>query len=399
MDGMLLAAAVCASRKAYDEINRSGVDLQNLPEAAGAVMRACAEQYKRDPDAKAIDLDVLRNQIIRRYGEGDMADGVLGFVAKFPEDVSAINVAEEYRLLQLTKVSQSLATQLATGRHGEVTQELLDRYKELKDPAEDYEEESWRLRFEDFQEDSAARIPIAPKSLNDYIGGGVLRGHNITVYGRPDSGKSAFALNCAASLVSRGRRVLYVANEEPEQEITKRLLSRLCDIDIKDLRDEITLQQAFDHCEDAYENWFLLHRAGITSDAIRIMANKLKPDMIIVDQLKNVMTKEDNRALQLDKLARDIREIGIECDCVTMSVTQAGESAQNVLCLRLTDIEWSNTGIPGASDLLIGIGVDDLFEKDNKRMLSLPKNKVNGKHGSFPVWFNPKRTKFTSKRK
>ncbi len=399
MDGMLLAAAVVASRQAYEEINRAGIDLETLPEAAGVVIIASDEQYRRDAKQQAIDVRVLRNQIIRRYGEGDMADSVMSFVAQLPEDTSAINIAEEFRLLRLSQISQSIATLLATGQHGEETQELLAEYIALKDESSDDDEESWRLGFDDFQEDSRARIPIAPRTLNDYIGGGVLRGHNIVVYGRPDSGKSMFTLNLAAHMVARGFRVLYVANEEPEQDITRRLLSRLCSVDIDELRDSHTLMECFDKAEQHYKNWYLLHRAGLTFDGIRILANKIKPDVIIVDQLKNVACKEDNRALQLDKLARQVRELGIEMNCLTVSVTQAGESGQNKLNLGLSDVEWSNTGIPGAADLMLGIGVDEYYMKDNRRMISVPKNKVNGVHGAFPVWINPKQTEFLSKRK
>ena len=81
-----------------------------------------------------------------------------------------------------------------------------------------------------------------------------------------------------------------------------------------------------------------------------------------------------------------------------MSVTQAGESAQNKLVLSMGDVEWSNTGIPGAADLMIGIGLDDEYLSTDKRMLSIPKNKVNGRHGAFPTWINPKRTSFLSKK-
>ncbi len=107
---------------------------------------------------------------------------------------------------------------------------------------------------------------------------------------------------------------------------------------------------------------------------------------------------EDNRALQLDKLARQVRELGIELGCVTMSVTQAGESGQNKPVLDLGDVEWSNTGIPGAADLMVGIGVDPNLAADNRRMLSVPKNKVSGKHGAFIVWVDPKKTMFMSRR-
>lgn len=397
LDGMLIAAAIKADRNAYESIKRTGHKLDDLPEAAAAVVRACNEYYKRDPDSTRVSTDVLRTQIIRRYGEGDAANSIMDFVASFPDDASGINIAEEHRLLRLRQVETTLAGLLATGQQRDELNELLDKRRDLLGGSED-KVPTFRLGLDDFEEDSRARIPVAPSALNSYIGGGVLRGHNLTVYGRPDSGKSAFALHNASFWINSGYKVLYVANEEPAQDITRRLFSNLGNIDIKELRDKDTLAQAFDRYEEAYENWFLYHKAGVTADNIASMAARINPDAIIVDQLKNVSVSEDNRALQLDKLARQVRELGIETGSVTMSVTQAGESGQNKLVLDLGDVEWSNTGIPGAADLMIGIGVDPVYEGEGRRMISVPKNKVSGKHGAFPVWFDPTRTKFMTKR-
>jgi len=398
MDGLLVAAAILRDRKAYESLKGISLDLEALPEAASAVVRACNEYYERDPDAKSVSVDVLQHQIVRRYGEGDVARSIMEFVAQFPEDTSSVNVIEEIRLNKLRQIETVLAGMLATGDTGDEFTRLLGRRAELS-IAKSEEQDSFRLTLSDFEEDSSARIPIAPTSLNSHLGGGVLRGHNITVYGRPDSGKSMFALNAAAEWVRGGYRVLYVANEEPAQDITRRLLSNLCKIHIKELRDRDTLAQALDHVSSVYGNWFLFHKAGCTQVDIARMAAKIKPDVIVVDQLKNIAVNEDNRALQLDKLARQVRELGIAHGCVTMSVTQAGESASGSINLGLSDVEWSNTGIPGAADLMIGIGVNDMYDKENRRMLCLPKNKISGKHGSIPVWVDPTQTRFMTKRK
>jgi len=398
MDETLLLAAMCGSRKAYEEALRIGVDAKSLGEAGSFILRAAGNQYKRDVNLASTDYDVLRSQIERQYGENGIARSVLDFVGTFPKDVSGINVIDELRLLKLAACSTELATRLATGQHDETTEELLVRYHALQQ-GQDNEEIKFRLTSDDFEDDKEVRIPLWPNSLNSYIGGGVLRGHNITVYGRPDSGKSMLALNQAACAVKAGYKVLYVANEEPAQDITRRLLSRLCGTDIQKLRDVAHVRQALDHAAEAYGRWYLYHKAGVTARDIARLAAKVRPDMIVIDQLKNVVVDDDNRALQLDKLARQVRELGIAYNAATMSVTQAGESAHHKLCLQQNDIEWSNTGIPGAADLLVGIGVDPEYDAQNKRMLSLPKNKVNGRHGAFPVWVDPSRTHVMSKRR
>ena len=396
MDESKLVSVILNSRAAYERLNGIGIETHNFGDAGGYIVSAAAEQYTRDPDLQRADRDVLRTQVERRFGKGSMADSAMEFVAGLPLDVSAINVSEEYRLLRLERCATTLATMLATGQHGQDTSDLLVRYAALV-AGEEGEAFKPRLTYDDFQDDNAARVALSPRSLNDYIGGGVLRGHNITVYGRPESGKSLFAINQAAAASVAGLRVLYVANEEPAQEITKRLLSRLANVDILKLRNQEILREAFKRAEAAYANFSLLHRAGCSARDISRQCARLRPDFVIVDQLKNLQCADDNRALQLDTVARQVREIGIAHDCVTMSITQAGESAQNKLVLGMTDIEWSNTGIPGAADLMIGIGADEEYLSTNKRMLSVPKNKANGKHGCFPVWINPQRTAVLSR--
>jgi len=398
MDETALLSCLFRQRKDFESLMAIGMEATDFSEAGKFVVTAIGEQYKRDEKITEASLEILRSQAVRRFGQGSMADSIIEFAATFPDDISGINILEEYRLLRLARLSTTLATLLATGQHGDETLSLVDKYK-LLCSGEQGEVFKPRLEIEDFEEDDSIRIQISPKSLNDYIGGGVSRGHNITVYGRPDSGKSLFAINQAAYACKQGYRVLYVGNEEPSVDITRRLISRLAGVDIKLLRDRDCLLAALEKVHKDYQNWFLYHKAGVTAKDISRQCATLRPDFLIVDQLKNVATSADNRALQLDTLARQVRELGIEHECVTLSVTQAGESAHNKLVLTMTDVEWSNTGIPGAADLMVGIGVDDEYLATNKRMISIPKNKVNGRHGAFPTWIEPERTAFLSKQR
>lgn len=393
LDGMLIAAAIKGDRNAYETFKRTGLDIESLPEAAGAVIRACSVYYRRDPNAKCVSTDILRAQIVGRFGEGDVSRSIMDFVASFPKDISGINVAEEYRSIALRNTEIQLAGLLATGHDRNQLDELLARRESLLTSTFS-ETDDFRLDLDDFEEDKIARIPVAPTGLNSYLNGGVKRGHNLVVYGRPDSGKSGFTICNAAFWIKNGYTVLYVANEEPREDITQRLLSSYCQVDIARLSNRDNLRKAFTIIEPAYERWHLLHKAGCTPADIGAAAQRVKPDIIVVDQLKNLACREDNRALQLDKLAREIREIAIDRHCVTCSVTQAGDSAEGKPVLSMGDIEWSNTGIPGAADVMVGIGVDDTLRADRKRMLSVPKNKASGKHGAFPCWFYPETTTF-----
>ncbi len=396
MDDIKLCAALCGSRSSYERLTRIGLTAVDFSEAGRCIVDAASEQYRRDADLQSVDKDVLTSQVTRRFGAGSMAESVMDFVGRFPNDISQINVTEEYRLLRLERTSTELATMLATGQHGDDTAELLAKYR-LLSSGEEGEAFKARLTDEDYSASSGDLIPIYPSSLRAYVGGGVRRGHNILIYGRPNSGKTMFALNWAAGLCLSGAKVLYVANEETPHDLTERLLARLTGCPIARLKNADVRRRAFALCLEPYSNWTLLHRAGCSLADISRAAVRTKPDVIFVDQLQNITQRNDNKVLQLDALARGVRELAIKHNCATVSLTQAGESGEGKLRLMMTDVDWSNTGIPGAADLMIGIGVDDEYLVGNKRMISICKNKVNGKHGAFPVWVEPSKTAFLSR--
>lgn len=395
-DEGLLLAAILKDRESYNVAMKIGLEANDFSDAGKLLLQCAAEQYKRDEALPAVLLDVLRTQIERRVKNKGMAESYTEYARGLPEDISRVNISEEYRLLRRARIAMQLASRLASGQHDSETDELLSKYGELNQQSGN--EISYRLTPEDFDGRKGERIPLAPARLNEFVGGGVLRGHNITVYGRPDSGKSLFGLNQAAFACAHGFKVLYVANEEPAQDITRRLLARLSQQPVQNLQGAGAIRAALEKCGPAYaDRWFLLHKAGATIKDVRAAAGDIGPDIIVIDQIKNIAVKEDNRALQLDRLAREVRETGIEYGAVTISVTQAGISAHNKLVLTMDDVEWSNTGIPGAADLMIAIGVTDEYDLQNKRQISIPKNKVNGAHGNFPVWVDPKRTAFMSR--
>ena len=393
MEDSLLTAAICNSREAYERAKLVGLQAKDFSDAAKVIVDSAFEQYKRDPKLQSIDRAVMATQIQRKRGKE--GDSIVAFLNDLPKETSSVNVLDEYRLLRLRSTGTLIAGRMAAGMLDSETDELLEQYQKLRVEVDD-NVQSWRLAIEDFEE-SWDVIPLAPVALNRALGGGVPKVCNIVVFGRPNSGKSLLALNAAVALCVRGRKVMYVANEEFDQVITKRFLSRLLRIDIDKLSlDDI--RRGMEH--PAYQNWYLMHGSGFTTNAISLQAQAIKPDLIVIDQLHNLATRGDNRALQLDQIARGIRNIGIENECITLSVTQAGDSAHHKRVLDMNDVDWSNTGIPAAADLMIALGVDLELLGSNQRMLSFPKNKVNGKEGlAVKVHIDPLQTKMYNPRR
>jgi hypothetical protein len=91
--------------------------------------------------------------------------------------------------------------------------------------------------------------------------------------------------------------------------------------------------------------------------------------------------------LQLEEVQRGLRELSKKLELVSFSVTQAGGSADNKAVLNMSDLDWNKTGVQGACDLMIGIGATDMMLQQGTRILSFPKNKINGNKETLDVVF------------
>ena len=72
-----------------------------------------------------------------------------------------------------------------------------------------------------------------------------------------------------------------------------------------------------------------------------------------------------------------------------MIVHQADNDAHGKLILEKNNMHFSNEGIQGQMDVMIGMGMNTEFENQNRRMLVLTKNKISGNHEAFPIRVNP----------
>jgi len=152
-------------------------------------------------------------------------------------------------------------------------------------------------------------------------------------------------------------------------------------------------------CEErGYNNLGFYHKGQPTIEEVeKLVKDKGDVDCVILDQLRNMRTLKDNSKVDnLELVAQRARDIGINHKVLVVSVTQAGATAENSLVLKMNDVDSSKTGIPGAVDVMIGIGCNNEFENSNKRMLSFPKNKISGKHGHFHVGIQPELSRMIS---
>jgi archaellum biogenesis ATPase FlaH len=231
-------------------------------------------------------------------------------------------------------------------------------------------------------------IRVAPPSLNRRLQGGVIRGNHIVVVAYPETGKTLVTMTMTAGFVQQGLKVLYIGNEDPIKSVIVRFISCLTGKTASKIAEDPkgTMHRAIDM---GYKNAVFAGLSGGTLEDIRALLVKHKPDALIVDQIRNISTKSENRTQQLETVARAMRDFAREFSCVAVSVTQGADSSRNKLMLDMGDVDGSNVGIPGTADVMLMIGMNEDYSSKDRRHFCLAKNKVGGNHESWPVLVKP----------
>jgi archaellum biogenesis ATPase FlaH len=236
---------------------------------------------------------------------------------------------------------------------------------------------------------TANRIKVYPDALNSVLDGGALRGHHIVLFAVTDMGKTLFTLNMVRGFIEQGYKVLYVGNEDPVSDLIERFLMSFTG------KDKWTIRKHWRKAQDwaNKRGWDRLVWAELspgTLSEIRSLIEKHKPDVLVVDQIRNLDTGDKNFVRVLEVAAQGMRNFAKKYDLLSISVTQAGDSANGKKILSRGDIDNSNVGIPGTADLMLGIGADEDDEYNGVRTLSFPKNKISGNKQPVQVIFNTK---------
>lgn len=202
-------------------------------------------------------------------------------------------------------------------------------------------------------------------------------------------------LTMANGFARQGAVGIVFNNEERVTRLRLRALSCATGMTATEIR--ANPQAAKDIAEQmGYHNIIFVSMSPGTPRQIEAFVERYKAKWFIVDQLRHLAVKSDTRTNQLEEAANAMRNIAKRYDAIAITVTQAGDSAQGKAVLDMGDVDSSNTGIPGACDVLLGIGGTEQQIAQGIRTLSLSKNKIGGVHDSFPVRFNPRISKFVS---
>ena len=391
------------SRQDYNLV-RSYVDVngKQYSKPFQIVMGMIGDYYSRDGTAELVLPEVLAAQIresVRNQKHVELFDNFLAESVAVGHDINV-------RAVVLAAKQQELGDRLAVAitTNSSDVDELMKEYKELRsytdiDTASDtglkvYKGDdlaaALRLAFQ-----SNNVIKLYPQSLSDRLDGGASLGHHVTVYGRPESMKSGTAINMLCGGAREGRKGVYFINEDPAASIITRMISNLTGLTKRQIDTDQDRALALAH-DSGFGNIVVVDAWPGTLAAITDVVEAEDPQIVVVDQLRNLKVKADNRVNQLEYAATGVRTLAKQANVLAISVTQAGDSADNKAVLEMGDVDFSNTGIPAQADLMIGVGVTPELEAEGLRVFSLPKNKISGDHSNFPVRVIPQLSRVTS---
>lgn len=389
-----ILASCLKSREAWSKIIKH-IEKDDFTEQGRIVFDNISEYYDADPEIHTCDVDLLNDIIAHDLSSDKHRKMFAKIVADIAEcETSPANIVRDLIGARREAVGQALASAILGGDDDKISK-LIDEYDELCKTTELDDGDSNEvihggdlasLLADNF--DAKGLIPVLPEGLNKRLDGGVKRGHHIVVFARPEMGKTMLVINMMAGFLEHGLKVLYVGNEDPISDVIMRVVSRLTGMTKYEVLEDPVHAELIAK-DNGYDNLILASMAPGTLREITALMEEFKPDVLVLDQLRNLNMNQDHFVQKLEQAATAARNIAKRYSCVVVSVTQAGDSASGKSVLDLGDVDSSNTGIPAQADVMIGIGATEKHAARSEVVLSLPKNKVSGRHEWFTCVANP----------
>lgn len=390
-----IIAAVVRSKEAFDFLQSGNVTPKDFSPEATFILDRVGEFYAADPKAKQVDTEILISRIKREIPSEKQANRITQFIKDLPKEVSEINVLNELRSIRKHDIGIKIAGYLSTGKADDSSvQSLMEEFLDISKqevsgdtPEEVFESTPVKdLLQTHFSKESC--IELWPKALNDAVDGQAKPGHHILVFAPTEMGKSLFVINLTAGFVKQKKRVLYIGNEDPAADLYMRYMTRITGMNKYEIQENPDKAQALLDARN-YRLLILKPLAPGNFYEIRKLIDQYRPDVVVLDQLRNLDVRSEGRTQQLERAATEARNLAKSKRLLVVSVTQAGDSATGKAVLGRGDVDSSNVGIPGQVDLMIGIGATEQEEANNIRTISFPKNKLSGLHQAFKVQIDP----------
>lgn len=387
-DSTLLAACV-RDRAAWERI-KEHIDANDLTPTVGFWWKVLAQAYTRDRSATTLDvatLEALGSPQIPSPKQADSLLGVLSSLVPPSSPLNVVHVALEIKRKNLT--AEFAAAQM--GGDKKKADKLLTALNEIwgvdsfeKEAAIWHDAQNVLGLFDRVGSDK--RIPFGCPAINGKLGGGLLPGHHVGIFGRTEIGKSTFVIDVTARLLKQGQRVLYIGNEDQIDILKLRTVGRILKKTQAEL--ESNPQEAAKAFGEFEDRLLMTQLYAGDVDSIQERVKEWKPTVLVIDQFRNLTGKDtDGMTQKMEANAIKLRAMLLEESLIGISVTQANDRSERhgqeaPIYLGTGDIDSSRVGLPGQCDLLLGIGANSDLKARGQRFISFAKNKLSSARDS-----------------
>lgn len=389
METKLLAACI-QSRKAYEIIKANEAGILFSPISA-EIFKDLICYYDNDSDVDNIDLQIIENRFKKLPGK--RGQPFLAVLQNLPE-VSVENVVRYVLENCRDKLKTRMAIAISTNHDDELTN-CMNQYLALDiktvETSKGYEVFNGASIKDIVLENKTQNlIKVLPMSLNAVLGGGLPKNSstNMLIFASPEVGKTLFAVNMAYGFCRQGLKVVYIGNEEDHKRLLLRFVARFATFK-EDRWDKLRVLGEPDKAEELANKYgykaltFIPLAPGTMYDVEKII-NEHQPEAIFLDQIRNFSYPRLGQGLeQLTKVSYDIRCLGKKYNLITVGLCQSGDPGK--LVLERSDVYGSRINVSGDQDVQIGLGMDLAMERNDRRMVSVCKNKLSGDHSYFLV--------------
>lgn len=236
-------------------------------------------------------------------------------------------------------------------------------------------------------------------SLNKRLGS-LRKGDFGFIFARPETGKTTFLASeisyMASQLSPESGPILWFNNEEQGKKVKVRVFQAALGYDLPSLMSD-RVGNTQQYRDITYGKISIVDRAEIHKNLIEQMCKKLRPSLLIFDQIDKVKGfNADREDLRLGAIYIWARELAKNY-CPTIGVCQADGTAEGVKWLTMDHVANAKTSKQAEADFIIGIGCihDPAFEL--VRFINISKNKLQGdedtdpklRHGRFECLIRP----------
>lgn len=382
-ENRLIAAAI-QSREAFSSLS-AVADKADFSRIGWLMWQEIDSYYDSDNNVESVDLPTIRDSIKVKWSKH--FEQFYLILDDAEDEVSVPNVVGEYLRMKEDGIRSRLAEALLANADKEEIRGLIDKLLTITDTEED--EESDVIIGMDIEEVVEAVSPdnvisVWPPELAKRLDGGLVPGTQSVIYANTEVGKSLMAIAMTCHWLRHGYKVLYLGNEDPAKMMLMRIYSNLSGMNKQEIiaQPGAARQKAN---ENGYNNLVFFDAAPGTIGELRRAIEKYDPDIFVVDQLANMQIGNLSKVEKNEELAIALRKLAKKYDKVSLIVHQADNDAHGRLVLEKNNMHFSNVGLQSQMDVMIAMGMDSAFEQQNKRMITLTKNKISGDHSFFPI--------------